>query len=1617
MFKRWFVPEPYSCRRLIFERLEERIVLDAAVDSGAQVDSHQAESGAAQDDTAGQETGDSVAGGDEASGAGTSSDSLEQVFDQNLNEILVTNVTEQELASSESSTAGAESGPAVLVVASALEQADTLVNAAADGVVTVLYDAANDTPEGLLSAIEEALGGQEASSIAFATHDLGEGSFYLAGGYSVNLGTLLADTGLQDFWQGVGELTEDGGRIDILACDLASTAEGTLLISQLENITGRDVAASDDATGAVESGGDWILETDDVDLEAVYFTSEGLAGFTDTLAGEISLGDTSVLYSHGGAYYGGSVAIYEDTIVVGATENYGGGRGAVYVFTWDDATWILQAKLTASDGASGDYFGWSVDIYEDTIVVGAPYDDVEGIDMAGSAYVFTWDDVSQTWTEQAKLQSTDTVTADDYGDEFGGAVAIYEDTIVVGAEFDKPLATSDPDEKDGAAYVFVWDEDTGQWAREARLASDDGPDSYNCFATDVDIYGDTIIVGNPADNELWENSGAIYVYTFDSGTGWWSEQSKIVPVIDQFWEDFMSTSGEVPFRFGRDVSIYEDTILSNLADFQAVWVLSDGAWGLECDFFETFGFDYYDTSRGSSLYGDTIAVGTETGVHIFTRSGDTWSHQDELVRTDTSQAPRDSFGGAIEIFGSTLVVGAPGWDYDGTILTYHYGAAFVFEAPNQSPVLDVGGDAVFTAIDENSSDNQGDTVADLVVDGSITDKDVDSAPESIAVVQVDNMNGFWQYSTDNGATWTNFSDVIGAEVDLSGEAVLLDGTLTGDDTTRIRFVPNSDWYGFSTIQYRAWDMSDGSANGSRQGVSTGWDSPVSAGAPETAEIMVKEENYAPILMDIDDCASATGVDITLTLYSDDPNVFPVNTITYSAVDLPDGATLDATTGEFAWKPAADQSGTYKVTFVATDDGTGNLSDNQTVTIYVNDRPKLNTDGDPTFSAIYENDTINPGDTVADIVVDGSITDPNADPAPESIAVTAVDNAHGVWQYSTDNGETWSNFTDETGQVVYFNDVVVLDGSLTGDLTTKIRFVADDGWYGAATIQYLAWDMTDAAANGSRIDLGWWWSLGALSPLSNSWETASITVYEANDAPDLDSTAGYELQSIAEDTTDAANTGTSVGAIVADDSITDGDYDPATDAAEDILVTSVDNTNGAWQYKLSGGAWTDFDTTVGVSTLLTSDSMIRFVPDSDWNGEATFTFRAWDGTDGGSAGDTVTVDFTDAENSGGITAYSADEATATITVEAVNDTPIVTVPGDQTVNEDTNLTISGISVGDVDDALDPDETRQVSLSVSHGTITLASTAGISFAPASGDGQSSMTFTGTLGALNDALDNLIYRADLDFYGSDTLTVTINDLGESGAAGAGETASDSINIAILEVNDAPIIKTPVSLNLFDAAQHVAETGTSNTTTGSIPEIGRLIGLLSSEGSLPFSPIGGEDSHNSPELFSQFGILLHQALLGEDVKEREQAWSGLSALVSGNKSNHGGEEWLGLEEFFMKLREWQVGQSHDEIVLVFNSDEVKLAGWFNSLISSGEDVIGDDKAASLDIDNSVQKSLSAKAWVFDMADIRVADLLSAELGGNGFTSSQEPAAKSGGPVCRVFDLGDLSFSAPLDV
>jgi hypothetical protein len=134
-----------------------------------------------------------------------------------------------------------------------------------------------------------------------------------------------------------------------------------------------------------------------------------------------------------GDLFGSSVSISGEILVAGAP---GDSSGSTYLFEKPVTGWPASmtetAKLTPSDGAPGDLFGHSVSISGEVVAVGAHYDDDSSY-KAGSAYLFV-----RPETGWIGMSETDKVTASDGAeyDQFGYSVSVSGDTVVAGAAQD-----------------------------------------------------------------------------------------------------------------------------------------------------------------------------------------------------------------------------------------------------------------------------------------------------------------------------------------------------------------------------------------------------------------------------------------------------------------------------------------------------------------------------------------------------------------------------------------------------------------------------------------------------------------------------------------------------------------------------------------------------------------------------------------------------------------------------------------------------------------------------------------------------------------------------------------------------------------------------------------------------------------------------------------------------------------------------------------------------------------------------------------------------------------------------------------------------------------------------
>ena len=394
-----------------------------------------------------------------------------------------------------------------------------------------------------------------------------------------------------------------------------------------------------------------------------------------------------------------------------------------------------MAYLKASNTEANDWFGNSVAVSGDIVVVGAPGESssATGINgdqtdnnayASGAAYVFVRS--GSTWSQQAYLKASNT----GWGDQFGMSVAVSGDTVVVSARDESSNATGvNGNQTDnsaslaGAAYVFVRSGST--WSQQAYLKASN-TESNDQFGISVAVSGDTVVVGavgeassakgingNQADNSAG-NAGAAYVFVRSGST--WKQQAYLKASNTDEWDYFgnsVAVSGDTVvvsavWESSNATSIDGDQTDNNAYVSGAAYVfVRNGSTWRQQTYLKASNTDEWDLFGISvAISGDTVVVGTNqessnaTGVngdqtndnahasgaaYVFVRSGSTWSQQAYLKASNTQAS--DGFGSSVAVSGDTVVVGASGESSNATGINGNQadnsasgaGAAYVFK--------------------------------------------------------------------------------------------------------------------------------------------------------------------------------------------------------------------------------------------------------------------------------------------------------------------------------------------------------------------------------------------------------------------------------------------------------------------------------------------------------------------------------------------------------------------------------------------------------------------------------------------------------------------------------------------------------------------------------------------------------------------------------------------------------------------------------------------------------------------------------------------------------------------------------------------------------------------------
>jgi VCBS repeat-containing protein len=767
---------------------------------------------------------------------------------------------------------------------------------------------------------------------------------------------------------------------------------------------------------------------------------------------------------------------------------------------------------------------------------------------------------------------------------------------------------------------------------------------------------------------------------------------------------------------------------------------------------------------------------------------------------------------------------------DPTTLSDTETVAITVSAVNDAPVL-AARTPTLSSINEGSTDPAGTTVSAVLAQGTDSYSDPDEndtsadggpdyvAVEGIAVIGTGGIAGTWQFSVD-GTDWTDFPAVS------AGAALLLDGA------TQLRFVPAADANGTATLTYRAWDQTAGTAStsGSAQTadiatIGTGGATAFSTGsnvlsvdvnavndAPEVAvpaAQTVNEDtalNIAGIGVSDTDAGESSGtLQVTLTVTEGTISLITTGvTVTGGAsgsatVTLQGtAANLNAALATLSYQGGAHFNGNDTLTVDVSDLGNtgtgGALTDSATVAITVNavnDAPVLGA-GTPTLTAIDEDTTDPANGATVTAILGATFSDPDsgdtsADGGPDygdngdatGIAVIGTGGIPGTWQYSSDGGTNWVDFP-----------AVGATSALLLGASTQVRFIPDANENGQATLSFRAWDDTTGAASTNALAqtanvtvLG----TGGATAFSTAGNTLTVTVNPVNDqigvSRNATDFAGATVAVSVDEDTDLALGTFALADIDIQRNETDGTDDGLVQARIEVGggtgngTVRLGTTTGLTFTAGTGVAAKVLEFSGTLADVQAALSSLVYRGDADFNGSDTVT---------------IAVDDLGNEGSGGVTSASG---AFTVTVGAVNDAPVATVPAAQSVDEDGTLTLTGaaaISIADVDAGESAPGTVQVTLSVTQGTLTVGTLpAGVSFVGGTADGEATLVLQGTVADLNTLLASMDYNPAADYNGADTLTVTVDDLGRTGAAPLTDT--ETVAITVNPVNDAPVLVSP--------------------------------------------------------------------------------------------------------------------------------------------------------------------------------------------------------------------------------
>ena len=364
-----------------------------------------------------------------------------------------------------------------------------------------------------------------------------------------------------------------------------------------------------------------------------------------------------------GDYFGIQLALDGDVAILNSWKDdrtVGTGEGSLYEFTFNGINWVETEKIEPIESANDDSWGRYIEFKGDHLFSSTVIGLNDDLVKTGSVTVFR--NISETWTE------TDVLFANDGEDRdfFGTGISHEVNRLLIGA-YGHDLNVGD----EGAVYYFEFENDS--WIQKQKLTPQITTE-FLWFGRDLVLAGDFAFIGAMGDDELGNRAGAVFI--FESINGTWIETGKLLSTNPAENNLF---GIHVDYDQGTLIvsELGDDDVINNSGAVY-IYELIDGVWR-QIDKLKApdpIEDHYFGTSIAIS--GNTLIIGADLdddlaqssgAAYYYQKSNNEWRLIEKITHRDSG--PSESFGGAVATSENRALIGM--YAEEGT------GAGYIFD--------------------------------------------------------------------------------------------------------------------------------------------------------------------------------------------------------------------------------------------------------------------------------------------------------------------------------------------------------------------------------------------------------------------------------------------------------------------------------------------------------------------------------------------------------------------------------------------------------------------------------------------------------------------------------------------------------------------------------------------------------------------------------------------------------------------------------------------------------------------------------------------------------------------------------------------------------------------------